>query len=97
MDRIPPVPAVTRDALIETYFEDNEEVQRDAKKYKDNKDCWVRVYLGEHETLDREGDCYDELRNFPMRLNMMQYLNLDTSILAQEMALGLPSCSGRLE
>ena len=89
VDRILPLPQASREALIKLFFEDDEAAQEAARKDPENKDCLVRIYLGERESEDSQGDCYDDLRNFPLRLNMMEELGLDTNQLAKEMALGL--------
>ena len=89
MDRIPPLSRPIREALIDLYFDDSEEIQEEAKNDLDNKDCLVRIYLGERETPKQATGCYDSLRNFPMRLNMVEDLKLDKSAFAAEMAIGL--------
>lgn len=89
VDHILPLPKATREALIETYFDEDEEIQQEAKDEQDNKDCLVRIYLGERESTKQQSESYDSLRNFPLRLNMMEDLDMDTSDLAKEMALGL--------
>ena len=89
VDRILPLPERTRHSLIDTFFDESEEVQKEAKENAENKDCLVRLYLGEEETIEQQSTAYDSLRNFPMRLNMMEDLALETSELAAEMALGL--------
>ncbi|KAL9071266.1 MAG: hypothetical protein Q9161_004282 [Pseudevernia consocians] len=89
VDRILPLPQRIRENLIELYFDEDTEVQQDAKDDPENKDCLVRVYLGERETIRQQSAGYDTLRNFPLRLNMMEDLEIDVSELAKEMAIGL--------
>lgn len=89
VDRILPLPQQTREALIKLYFDDSEEGQKEAIKDEENRACLVRVYLGERETLKQQSESYDSLRNFPMRLNMIEELGLEKSALAVEMAVGL--------
>lgn len=89
VDHILPLPKATRKALIERYFDDDAEIQQEAMDDRDNKDCLVRIYFGEKESLKQQTESYDSLRNFPLRLNMMEDLDLDTSDLAKEMAFGL--------
>ncbi|KAK3169086.1 hypothetical protein OEA41_005534 [Lepraria neglecta] len=89
VDRILPLPQVTREGLIKMYFQQNEEVQKKAKNDPENKDCLARIYLGERETVSQQFDAYETLRNFPLRLNMMEYLEVEASELANEMAIGL--------
>lgn len=89
VDRILPLPQELREGLIEEYFDEDEEVQQEAKDHPDNKDCLVRIYLGERESVRHQSDGYDSLRNFPLRLNMMEYMEVEVSQLAEEMAIGL--------
>ena len=89
VDRILPLPQKTREGLINTYFDEDEEIQQEAKDDPDNKDCLVRVYLGERESIRQQSEPYDTLRNFPLRLNMMEDLEIEVSQLAKEMAIGL--------
>lgn len=89
MDRIQPVARPIREALIDIYFDDREENQEQAKNNIENQDCLIRIYLGENESPKQATECYDSLRNFPMRLNMIENLELDTSALAAEMAMAL--------
>ena len=89
VDRILPLPKPARNALIENYFDQDQDMQELAKNDPDNKDCLVRVYLGEKESVAQQEDVYDSLRNFPLRLNMMEDLNLEVFDLANEMAIGL--------
>lgn len=72
------------------YFDDeNPDFQQEAKDDEDNKDCLVRIYLGERQTGRMQAEGYDSLRNFPLRLDMIEDLELETLDLAGEMALGL--------
>ena len=84
--RILPLPKRTREALIENFFADGEGIQAEAKQAPENKDCLVRIYLGENE---KEKVCYDSLRNFPLHLNVMEDLDLEPSTLASQMAIAL--------
>ncbi|KAL8683126.1 MAG: hypothetical protein Q9224_006713 [Gallowayella concinna] len=84
MDRILPLPQATREALIDTYFDP--ETRDEAKNDQENQACLVRIYLGENESVD---EVYDSLRNFPLRLNMIEDLGLDVAALADEMAIAL--------
>ena len=89
VDRILPLPQKTREGLINTYFDEDEEIQQEAKDDPDNKDCLVRIYLGERESIRQQSEPYDTLRNFPLRLNMMEDLEIEVLQLAKEMAIGL--------
>ena len=87
--QILPLPKSVREALIELYFDDDTTVQQQAKDNQENQDCLVRVYLGERENPEQQAEGYTSLRNFEMRLNMMEDLELDISAIATEMAIGL--------
>ena len=89
VDRILPLPEQTRMDLIGEYFDQDSEIQQEAKDDQDNEDCLVRVYLGDRESAQQQAEVYDTLRNFPLRLNMMEELGLEVSELAMEMAIGL--------
>jgi hypothetical protein len=89
MDRILPLPQPIREALIELYFDDSEKTQEEAKNDAENRDCLIRLYLGDNETPKQAIDCYDSLRNFPLRLNMIEDLKLDKFALASEIAIAL--------
>ena len=89
VDKILPLPRKIREDLIKLYFDQDEAVQKEAQENEENKDCLVRVYLGERTSHSHQSQEYDTLRNFPLRLDMMEELNLDVSQLATEMAIGL--------
>ena len=89
VDRILPLPRPVREALSEEYFDPNEAIQREAKENTDNQDCLIRIYLGSSESEAEKARAYDSLRNFPLKLNMLQHLSLDTQTIAAEMALDL--------
>ncbi|KAI4163778.1 MAG: hypothetical protein LQ342_002551 [Letrouitia transgressa] len=85
--RILPLAQTIREALIDLYFD--EEDQQEAMNDQDNKDCLVRVYFGERESIRQQTEGYTSLRNFELRLNMMEDLDLEISDLAAEVAIGL--------
>ena len=89
VDRILPLPRQIRMDLIEEYFDQDESIQQEAKEDPDNRDCLLRTYLGERESARQQSVVYDSLRNFPLRLNMMEELELEVSELAKEMAIGV--------
>lgn len=86
-DMILPLPKPIREALI--YFDDDETEQAREKESQENKDCLVRLYLGENEGQNQEETFYDSLRNFPLRLNIVLDLELDAFSLSREMAITL--------
>lgn len=45
--------------------------------------------MGERESISQQNEAHDTLRNFPLRLNLIEDLELDRTILANEMALRL--------
>lgn len=89
VDKIFPLPREFREDLIKLYFDQDEAVQKEARDDEENEHCLVRVYLGERYSHSHHSHEYDTLRNFPLRLDMMEELNLDIFQLAIEMAIGL--------
>ncbi|RVX72675.1 hypothetical protein B0A52_04073 [Exophiala mesophila] len=89
LDRILPVPQLTRRALVRQFFEDDERTQHDVLNNPDNKDCLVRVYLGKNRPNARPYDSTDTLRNFPLHLDEAKMLELDVDAFAEEIAMGL--------
>ena len=89
VDKILPLPCEIREDLIKLYFDPDKTVQKHALNDEENEHCLVRVYLGERTTTSHHPNEYDTLRNFPLRLDMMEELNLDILQLAIEMAIGL--------
>lgn len=89
VDRILPLPQQVRTDLIREYFDQDESIQQEAEDDQENRDCLVRLYLGERESVTQQSNVYDTLRNIPLRLNMMQDLQVETSELSNEMAIGL--------
>lgn len=89
VNRILPLPQQTREALIKKYFDDDEEIQNEAMNDEENRHCLVRIYLGEKENFTQKSSAYTSLRNFPMRLNMIEDLDLETSDLTIKIAIGL--------
>ncbi|MCJ1384042.1 hypothetical protein MMC17_007158 [Xylographa soralifera] len=89
VDLIRPLSQIVREALKDLYFEDSEDIRQEARNDQENEHCLVRVYLGERETADQESTSHNSLRNFPMRLNMIEDLGLEKFALATEMAIAL--------
>ena len=94
LDLIFPVPQPVREALIDLYFDNDEPgVLQEAKDDdEENGACLIRIYLGENES---GAETYDSLRNFPLRLNMIEELGLDKMVLADEIAIALAVCHWR--
>lgn len=90
MDRILPLPKIVRRALL-TFFYAGEnprpcnesEVER-LHNNKENKHCLARVYLGKGNGSYNQGNPAP-LRNFPLYLDSMKALDMDTLVLAKEM------------
>ena len=72
VDRIPPIPRNIREGLIKLYFDQDEAVQIEARNSEENEHCLVRVYLGERTSHSHHLQEYDNLRNFTLRLDMME-------------------------
>ena len=89
VDKILPLPREIREDLIKLYFDPDEAVQKQARDDEENEHCLIRVYLGERFSPCHHSRDYDTLRNFPLRLDMMEDLDLSISQLATEMAIGL--------
>jgi hypothetical protein len=85
-ERIPPAPAQVRNALIDLFCP--EKLRSAARESVENKDCLIRLYLGR----EKHSDGYHfgfKLRNFPLHLNQMRDLDLDTKYFARAMAEAL--------
>ncbi|CAF9933843.1 MAG: hypothetical protein HETSPECPRED_009020 [Heterodermia speciosa] len=89
VDRILPLPQKSREALIDLFFDQSPATQQEARDDVENKDCLVRTYLGERESEEQVEMVYNSLRNFPLRLNMMEDLGLEIMAIANEIAVGL--------
>ncbi|MCJ1391754.1 hypothetical protein MMC18_004619 [Xylographa bjoerkii] len=89
VDLIRPLSQMVREALIDLYFNGSEDRRVEAITNEENEHCLVRIYLGEREAEGQRSACYDSLRNFPMRLKMIEDLGLDKFALATEMAIAL--------
>ena len=93
VERIPPVSGEARRALMELYFDNQDTFQEAAKcnesSNKENDHCLLRVYLGERESQTQLQNTYSSLRDFPLRLNMIEDIGLDTNDLASSIAVGL--------
>ncbi|KAL8919965.1 MAG: hypothetical protein Q9208_006533 [Pyrenodesmia sp. 3 TL-2023] len=94
VERIPPVAKTARDALVDLYFEDEDEDGKEgAKREEENEDCLVRVYLGEREEAvsNRSYRYETTLRNFPMRLDRWEDVVGEDGVrvLARQMAVGM--------
>lgn len=85
---IPPIDVIGRNALIDYFCP--EKLRPAAKLQDSNNDCLVRLYLGkrrDHITRLRPGPkTYFGIRNFPLCLDQMEAIGLDTKAFASAMA-----------
>ncbi|KAJ5995800.1 hypothetical protein N7481_002777 [Penicillium waksmanii] len=90
MERILPLPKVVRRALLTHFYagERNWGCSKPDVEYllsnQENKHCLARVYLGKANCSFNQ-DNPAPLRKFPLYLNSMKGLGMDTLVLAQEM------------
>lgn len=86
--RIFPLPQPTREAIIDTFCPVR--LTRTAKLDDKNKHCLIRVYLGDRQhDQKRQATSRFSIRNFPLLVNDMERLNLDTASFAKNMASAL--------
>ena len=87
VEHIPPLSNTIRNALIDQYCD--EPLQETARTQISNHDCLVRLYLGKRRNRTKRvklsKTCFG-LRNFPLCVNQMQQLGLDTRSFALAMA-----------
>lgn len=85
--RIPPLPAPVRTALIEMYCPPS--LQEASKTSTANRDCLARVYLGRKRRVGAPLPPNFSLRNYNLCLDQMRVLNLPTTLFARSMAEAL--------
>ena len=87
-EHIPPIHAIGRNALMDYFCP--EKLRPGAKLQDSNNDCLIRLYLGkrrDHITRVRPGTkIYFGIRNFPLCLDQMEDIGLDTMAFASAMA-----------
>lgn len=89
--RIFPLPEPVRAALVDTFAPKEIQARKhDFLRIRKNKDCLIRLYLGRRNE-DSPPVTADKfhLRNFPLHVNEMEQLRLDTSFYAKLMAQSL--------
>ncbi|EXJ70599.1 uncharacterized protein A1O5_06669 [Cladophialophora psammophila CBS 110553] len=89
VERILPVPALTREALIRQFYQEDRHIQHDVFSNPPDKDCLVRVYFGANNPNTTLYNSTDTLRNFPLYLDQAKMIGLDVNAFAEEMAMGL--------
>ena len=90
-ERIPPAPAIIRDALVDEYCL-HEPLKARAKANKANGDCLIRIYLGRKWGVRTSGarqQFFFALRNFKMDLQRLIDLRIETTRYARSMAVAL--------
>jgi hypothetical protein len=87
VERILPVPLLTRQAIIGHFYETSQQAQ--TAEIRENSDCLVRIYLGKKHDMPHKYNSTDTLRNFPLYLNDAKLLDLPVTVYAEEMAIGL--------
>ncbi|KAL6707176.1 hypothetical protein ACN47E_004723 [Coniothyrium glycines] len=89
-ERIFPVPRPVRAAIIDALCPKGIRNIKEAFLNKpENRDCLIRLYLGRrHDTRNAEPRTV-RLRNFPLHVNEMERLGLDTAAYAKTMAQAL--------
>lgn len=87
-ERIPPLPRIGREALIDLYFPASQPPSRkiEAKQSQANKSCLARVYLGKRRDASRRPSQMFTLVNFNLHVDQMEELQLETEAYAMDMA-----------
>jgi len=86
--RIFPLPLSVRAAIVDSLCSKSIKKQKETfLKQPENKDCLVRLYLGRRNDNSKTENV--RLRNFPLHVNEMEYLKLDTTMYAVTMARAL--------
>ncbi|KAE9970123.1 hypothetical protein EG328_006476 [Venturia inaequalis] len=84
-DRIPPFRQSVRDLLVNYYCPSA--IQESAKNYPANSDCLIRPYLGRRRRNERKSMFKAfSLRNYPLHIDQMEELGLDSTHYARVMA-----------
>ncbi|KAF2644984.1 hypothetical protein P280DRAFT_514443 [Massarina eburnea CBS 473.64] len=90
MERIPAMPKAVRQKLIDMYCP--EELQDLVATNRDDEDCLVRPYVGRRRASRQVRLQRFSLRNYPLHVNQMEELGLDTHALARILADALAHC-----
>ncbi|KAK7210351.1 hypothetical protein V2G26_017529 [Clonostachys chloroleuca] len=87
-NRVFPVPLPVRDALVDVLCPPAIRKQKQAFLAKpENQNCLIRLYLGRREITRAKKNIQNiRLQNFPLHVNEMEDLGLDTASFAQVMA-----------
>ncbi|KAF1959950.1 hypothetical protein CC80DRAFT_351600, partial [Byssothecium circinans] len=91
MQRIPAMPEAVRRKLIDEYCPKS--LQAFVTTNRDDEDCLIRLYLGRRRALRQAARFqFFSLRNFPLHVNQMEDLGMDTHALARVLADCLAHC-----
>lgn len=86
-ERIFPLPFPVRSAIVDALCPKEIRVKKSGfLAQADNKDCLVRIYLGRKSKDTPMTANNVRLRNFPLHVDQMEYLRLDTTIFAKALA-----------
>jgi len=87
-ERIFPLPLSVRAAIVDALCSKSIRKHKETfLKQPENKDCLVRLYLGRRNDNSKTENV--RLRNFPLHVNEMEHLKLDTAMYAVTMARAL--------
>ncbi|KFA81715.1 hypothetical protein S40288_11751 [Stachybotrys chartarum IBT 40288] len=92
-ERVFPVPLPVREALVDTLCPKViRKRKQDFLARPENKSCLIRIYLGRRQITKPETNVQNlKLRNFPLHVNEMEDMSLDTShfacVMAQTLAI----------
>ncbi|KAK1598624.1 zinc finger protein-domain-containing protein [Colletotrichum navitas] len=87
-ERVLPAPLSVREALVDALLPMTISRQKEAFLAKpENKNCLIRMYLGRRHTTRKQDRIHNlKLQNFPLHVNEMEELGLDTAHFASVMA-----------
>lgn len=83
-ERIFPLPRSVRQAIIDSFC--LKSLRASVQANPENKDCLVRLYLGKRGPGKRQQEKTFRLRNFPLLVNDLEVLKIDTTRIAEIMA-----------
>lgn len=92
MERIPAMPRAAREMLIDRYCP--EDLQAFVRTNRDDQDCLVRLYTGRRRLPSASQSRFQRfsLRNYPLHVDQMEELGLDTHAIARTLADALTHC-----
>jgi Zinc finger protein len=93
LERILPLTKPIREDIIDVFCAPSGRAE--AKASPGNKNCIVRLYLGQRRRSQRP-PAFFRLKNFSLHLDQAEKVGLDINIYATEMAIGLAICHWRV-